>query len=443
MIGHILALARKINLEIALCAIFIIIYGITTSAPLLLLVVIVGIVSAAVLPFGRSLQLAFFLLPCSEVFTQSPYISISLLTFIFLAMFGRYILTHVAETEYSQPGLLLLLLVLLYELGHVFYNPIMVSSTTIRWSIFFIFTSFLLFDRNKYCSFSQLRFALLCGIIASTLYGLLHQQFAPVSTHSVKIITRFAGGAGDPNNFGLFCLLLIYFYLPTIPREKIPKTTYIIILMMLAFGTLTVSRSFFIVATLSLLMYFFFYYRTALGDIMVRFLIFLNGLLILFCLYWLSGATFIGELDIFARFNGDNLSDLTGSRSDILQEYVKLFFELPYGFILLGAGINGYLGYYNYYFLQAGLFPEVVGPHNTLLEIIISFGLLGFVLFATYIYLGFRAERIRTGSTHIFRLAWIPILVFVLYCFSLQNLGKYGSYFILMLIVYNTYRKDA
>ena len=443
MITYLLALARKVNIEIALCAMFIVLYGVTTSAPLLLLVVMVGIVAVAILPFGRSLQLAFFLLPCSEVFTQSPYISISLLTFIFLAMFGRYILTHVAETEYSQPGLLLLLLVLLYELGHVFYNPIMVSSTTIRWSIFFIFTSFLLFDRNKYCSFSQLRFALLCGIIVSTLYGLLHQQFAPASTHSVKIITRFAGGAGDPNNFGLFCLLLIYFYLPTIPRKKIPNTTYGIILMMLAFGTLTVSRSFFIVATLSLLMYFFFYYRTAVGDIFVRFLISLNGLLILFCLYWLSGATFIGELDIFARFNGDNLSDLTGSRSDILQEYVKLFFELPYSFILFGAGINGYLGYYNYFFLQAGLFPEVVGPHNTLLEVIISFGLLGSVLFATYIYLGFRAERLRTGSTHIFRLAWVPILVFVLYCFSLQNLGKYGSYFILMLIVYNTYRKDA
>lgn len=436
-------LARLINVEIALCAVFIVLYGMTSSAPLLLLVVFVGIISAAVLPFGRSIQLAFFLLPSSEVFTQSPYISISLLTFIFLAMFGRYLLTHVLETQYSQPGLLLMFLMLVYELMHVLYNPVMASSTTVRWSIFFIFTSLLLFDRNKYCSFPQLRFALLCGVIVSTAYGLLHQHFAPISTHSLKLITRFAGGAGDPNNFGLFCLLLIYFYLPTIPREKIPKTTYAIIIMMLAFGTLTVSRSFFIVATLSLFTYFIFYYRSALGDIFVRFLISFNSLLILLCLYWLSGASFVGELDIFSRFSGDNLSELTGSRSDILQEYIKLFFEVPYIFVLFGAGINGYLGYYNYYFLQAGLFPEVVGPHNTLLEIMISFGLIGFILFATYIYLGFRAERTRTGSSAIFRLAWLPIIVFLLYCFSLQNLGKYGSYFILMLIVYNTYRKDS
>lgn len=436
-------LVRLINIEIGLCALLIVLYGITSSAPLLLLVVLIGVFCAFILPFGRSIQLAFCLLPCTEIFTQSPYISISLLTCIFLAMFGRYLLTHVAEAQYVKHGLLLMLLVLVYELMHVIYNPAMASSVTVRWSIFFIFTSLLLFDKNKYCSFSQLRFALLCGVITSTMFGLMHQYFGTVATHSVKVITRFAGGTGDPNNFGLFCLLLIYFYLPVVPRAPIPKTTFLIVFLMLAFGALTVSRSFFIVATLSLLTYFILYFRSAIGDMFVRFLLLLNSLLILFCLYWISGASFIGDLDIFVRFNGDNLSDLTGSRSDILQAYLQLFLELPYNFVLFGAGINGYLVYYNHYFLQAGLFSEVVGPHNTLLEIMISFGLIGFSLFATYVYFGFRAERNRMASSHIFRLAWLPILVFLLYCFSLQNLGKYSGYFILMAIVYNTYRKDS
>ena len=436
-------LARLLNIEIGLCALLIVLYAITSSALLLLLVVLIGVVCAFVLPFGRSIQLAFFLLPSSEVFTQSSYISISLLTCIFLAMFGRYLLTHVAKTQYSQPGLLLMLLVLVYELAHIIYNPSMASFVTVRWSIFFIFTSLLLFDQNKYCSFSQLRFALLCGVITSTLFGLTQQYLVISNAQSLNAISRFSGGVGDPNNFGLLCLLLIYFYLPIVPREKIPRSTLLIILMMLTFGALTVSRSFFIVATLSLLTYFIFYFRSAIGDMFVRLLILLNGLLILFCLYWFSGATFIGELDIFVRFSGNNLSDLTGSRSDILQAYITLFFELPYNFMLFGAGINGYLAYYNHDFLQAGLFTEVVGPHNTLLEIMISFGLVGFALFATYIYYGFRAERNRVASSYIFRLAWLPIIVFLLYCFSLQNLGKYSSYFILMLIVYNTYRKDT
>lgn len=436
-------LSQLLKVEVGLCALLIVLYGITNSAPLLLIVVLIGVICAFLLPFGRSIQLAIFLLPCTEVFTQSPYISISLLTCIFLAMFGRYLMTHVAHTHYSQPGLLLMLLVLVYELMHILYNPAMASFVTVRWSIFFIFTSLLLFDKNKYCTFSQLRFVLLCGVITSTLFGLMHQYFGAAAVHSVKTIARFAGGAGDPNNFGLFCLLLIYFYLPVVPRAKVSRSTFLIILLMLAFGALTVSRSFFIVATLSLFTYFIFYFRSAIGDIFVRFLLLLNFLLILFCLYWISGASFIGDLDIFVRFNGNNLSDLTGSRSDILQAYLQLFLDLPYNFVLFGAGINGYLVHYNHYFLQAGLFNEVVGPHNTLLEIMISFGVIGFTLFATYIYFGFRAERNRVASSHIFRLAWLPILVFLLYCFSLQNLGKYSSYFILMLIVYNTYRKDT
>lgn len=441
MIVH--KLARLLNVEIVLCGLLVALYGITNSAPLLLCVVVIGVACAFLLPFGRSIQLAFFLLPCTEVFTQSPYISISLLTCIFLAMFARYLLTHVAQTQYSQPGLLLMLLVLVYEFMHILYNPAMASFVTLRWSVFFIFTSLLLFDKNKYCSFSQLRFALLCGVITSTFFGLMQQYFVPLGAQSLSTISRFSGGAGDPNNFGLFCLLLIYFYLPIVPRANIPRSTFVIIFLMLAFGALTVSRSFFIVATLSLLTYFIFYFRSAIGDMFVRLLLLLNCLLILFCLYWISGASFIGDLDIFVRFSGNNLSDLTGSRSDILQAYLQLFLDLPYNFVLFGAGINGYLTYYNHYFLQAGLFDEVVGPHNTLLEIIISFGAIGFTLFATYIYFGFRAERNRVASNHIFRLAWLPILVFLLYCFSLQNLGKYSSYFILMLIVYNTYRKES
>lgn len=434
---------QLLNIEVFFIAIFIVLYAITSSSPLLLLVVFVGIICALVLPFGRNIQLAIFLLPCSEVFTQSPYISISLLTFIFLAIFARYLLTQMLETQYYKPGLVVTLLVLLYELMHIIYNPVMASTQTVRWIIFFIFTSLLMFDRNKYCTFEQLRFSLLCGLVISTFYGLLHQYFAPVSVYSAKTIVRFAGGAGDPNNFGLYCLLLIYFYLPTIPKEKISQTSYVIISMMLSFGALTVSRSFFIVATLSLVSYFIFYYRSALGDILVRFLMLLNGLLILCSVYWITDASFLGELDIFSRFSGDNLSDLTGSRSDILQEYIRLFSQLASHFVLFGAGINGYLGYYNFYFLQAGIFSDVVGPHNTLLEILISFGMLGFLLFATYLYLGFQAEKKRTGNTQIFRLAWLPLIVFLLYCFSLQNLGKYGSYFILMLIIYNTYRKES
>jgi len=170
-------------------------------------------------------------------------------------------------------------------------------------------------------------------------------------------------------------------------------------------------------------------------------LILINVSAIGFLIFSFLGPSTGLELDILKRFSGDNLSQLTGARSDIVQEYIDLFFSLSSIFLLFGAGINGYLGYYNHFFLNRGLFPEVVGPHNTLIEILISFGLIGSLLFISYVYFAFKAEKSRVGSTKVFRIALIPIIVFLLYCFSLQNLGKYGSYFILMLIIYNTYRK--
>jgi O-antigen ligase len=258
-----------------------------------------------------------------------------------------------------------------------------------------------------------------------------------------KAISRFSGGTGDPNNYGLYCLLLIYFYLPTLPRKKIAKTSFMIVGLMLAFGSLTVSRSFFLVAIMSLFLYFILYYRAAIGDVVFRMLAAFNGVLLLVAIYLLSGQSFDFNFAIFDRFGGDNLSELTGARSDIFQEYLRLFFELPFEFVLFGAGINGYLGYYNHSFAQAGIFSEVVGPHNTLLELLISFGLVGFMLFVAFIVMAFKAEQNRTKNKQVFRIALLSLVVFLLYCFSLQNLGKYGSYFILMMIVYNTYRRES
>jgi len=402
-----------------------------------------GLVIAALLPFGRSIQFAVFLLPCLDVFTQTPYISMSLATLIFLAMFGRYLLTQLFQTSFYRAGMMITLLVVIYELLHMVYNPVMVSTQTVRWLLLFVFASLLIFDRNKYIEFKQLRFALLLGVIVSTGYGVLHKFFFPVELYHVNAIARFAGAAGDPNNFGLYCLLVMYFYLPTIPRVKIPKSSFLVVMLMLSFGALTVSRSFFLVSILSLLLYFVLYYRSAMGDIAFRLLLAVNIVLITLVVFFFSDQAVDMNLAIFSRFSGDNLSELTGARSDILREYIALFLSLPMYFVLFGAGINGYLGYYNFHFSQRGLFPEVVGPHNTFLEIFISFGFIGCLVLFTYVYSAFKAEKTRTNNHQVFRLALIPLMVFLLYCFSLQNLGKYSSYFILLLIIYNTYRKEA
>lgn len=432
----------KIPFELILCSLLILLFGLTNQQFFLLLVVLIGVGITATLPFSRCIVFAVFLLPNFEVFTQTTYVPFSLATLIFLAMFGRYLLTQFYVTNYYKPGLIFTLIIILFELLHLIYNPVMFSAKTIRWLLLFLFVSLIIFDRKNYADFKSLRECLFLGLIVSTGYGLLNQYFFPPEYVHEKAISRFAGGAGDPNNFGLYCLILIYFFLPTVPKNSISKVSFFVLGVMLFCGALTVSRSFFIVSFMSLFLYFILYFRDAIGEVFIRILILIVILIICFAIFQLAGESFAFKFDILTRFSGDNLSELTGARSDIVQEYLNLFFDLPLLFVLFGAGINGYLGYYNHFFELKGLFPEVVGPHNTFIEILISFGVVGCLFFLGYILSAFKAEKTRVKNGQVFRIALLPLVVFLLYCFSLQNLGKYGSFFILMLIIYHTYRKE-
>lgn len=428
--------------ELIVIGILILLFGITQAHALLLIVVLMGVAISFALPFYRSVQLAFFLIPCLNVFVGSPYISISLATLIYLAIFGRYIMTQLFHTQYFIPGVIATIVVVGYELMHLIYNPVMLSTQTVRWMILFVFVSLLLFDKRKYIEFGQLRFVVLIGFITSTFYGLLKDIFHPVTFYHADAIARFAGGAGDPNNFGLLCLLLIFFYLPSVPKQPIKLSQLMILVGLLAAGSLTVSRSFFLVSFFSLFLYFLLYFRAAIGEIFFRTLFGISLGILAGIFLVLSGATEHINLDIMSRFDSDNLSELTGARSDIAKEYVKMFLAQEPDYMLFGGGINGYLGYYNYYFGVEKIFEEVVGPHNTFLEMLVSLGILGSFVFIYFVYAGFKAEKIRTRNYSFYRLSYLPIIVFLLYCLSLQNLGKYSSYFIVMMIIYNTYRKD-
>ena len=359
--------------------------AVTQHSILMLVIVAIGVMVAGLLPFARSMQLAIFLVPCLAPFSTNPFISVSLATLIYLAILGRYLLTEGARTQYYLPGIVAALILVAFELMHIIYNPVVFSTKTIRWLLLFLLVALLIFDKRKYASFAQLRFAFFLGFVFSSLFGLLSKVFHPEVIYNAKIIQRFSGAAGDPNNFGLFCLLLVFFYLPNFPREKVPVSRLLLCIALLGVGALTVSRSFFLVCSCTLLFYFILYFRTAIGEIFYRGALFIVGLILVLCVLYLNGV--MDELAILERFSSDNASDLTGARSVIFVEYLKLFVELDLSFLLMGAGINGYLGYYNYFFITNNTFTEIVGPHNTYIEclsVLVCLAVLSFFIFFIY-----------------------------------------------------------
>lgn len=435
------------GVELIIIGLLIALYAITQLQPLLLFVVVVGALVAFFLPFGRSLQLAVFLVPCLDVFAGTTLLPISLATVVYLVIFGRYLALQLIHTTYYVPGVLITIVFIVYEFHHALMLPSLISTQSFRWMLMFLFISFLLFDKKKYIAFIELRFAFFIGLLVSTAYGGLVLMFAGDTFVGNHAIERFSGGAGDPNNFGLMCLLLVFFYLPKVPR-KVPrkKITFLylsIVIILLFIGALTVSRSYFLVAFGSLGLYLVLYFRSSLGELFYRFLIFFTLSSLVLCVLFSIGMLDNVELGILKRFSGDNLSEITGARSDILAIYLDTYFMQPAYWFFFGAGINGYFTHYNDIFMANSLFPDRVGPHNTFVEIFVSFGLLGSWLIFLYIYLVFSAEKIRQSAKKIDWIAYIPLIIFFLYSLSLQNLGKYSSYLILLMVVYRVYEEES
>lgn len=433
-------LLSRQNWALASVAVLLLLFAVSQLYPILLLILLLSLVVVATAPFGQVIQLSIFLLPCLDVFNGTPYMTMSLATLIYLAIFFRYLITQAPSAKLAPLGFAISLAIAVFELLHFAFNDNMVINQSIRWLLLFLCASFILFDKRNYLNFRDMRFAFLVGFLASTAIGLLTQYFHPVIIYNVHIVQRFAGASGDPNNFGLYALLLIFFYLPNVPRGGVSRKTKLLVLAIVTIGSLTVSRTYFLVLTLSSLFYFVLYFRNAIGAMTFRVVIALNSFVLLLTVWLFSGISLFKDADILKRFSGDNLSDLTGARSDIATQYIIHFFDAPISFILFGAGINGYIGYYNNLFAEKYLFPDVVGPHNTLLEAVLSFGFIGMFLWVAYIVFAFKSAREKMQPTTTFRLAFIPMLIFFLYFFSLQNLGKYSSYFILFMIVFNAYR---
>ena len=435
---------RRLNLgaELIIIGLLLTLYGITQLQSLLLLVVLIGIMVAVLLPFSRSLQLAVFLVPCLDIFTGTTLLPISLATVIYLAIFGRYLLSQLLHTTYYVPGILITAIFIIYEFHHALMLPTLISTQSFRWMLMFLFVSFLLFDRNKYIEFSGLRLAFFIGLLFSTVYGGLVAIFGREVIVGGHGLARFSGGAGDPNSFGLMCLLLVFFYLPKIPRQKITFQHLTIVAVLLSIGSLTVSRSYFLVSFGSLGLYSIFYFRASISDLFYRFLIVFTFTSLALLVLQSTGMLDNVEFGILKRFSGDNLSEMTGARSDILTFYIDTYFAQSTYWVLFGAGINGYFTYYNDIFMLKSLFPQPVGPHNTFVEILVSFGMFGSWIIFIYIYLAFAAERIRVKSKKTYWMAYLPFIVFFLYSLSLQNLGKYSSYLILLMIIYSVYEDE-
>ncbi len=216
-------------------------------------------------------------------------------------------------------------------------------------------------------------------------------------------VTRASSFYKDPNYYATQILVGIggQLILTLYNRLKKQKWSLLAGLILIYFGMLSISKMFIITLVLCLLVWFI-SLLSIRGKIRKKVSIIFS--LIILATVILSSSIFLEQLYSYLyRFGiGDDISTLTTGRSDIIKSYLKYFSENQAEFIF-GQGYTDILPNFG------------KATHNTILEIIYQFGLLGTpLLFVWFFHLN-RALDNEKGNLNITYILVVTVLVIV--CF--------------------------
>lgn len=399
---------------------------------LLILLIVAGVVfrpvMAAAFLFGVYVVLSchddveisavlFALLNVSMIYKLSPG-STSLYTYIELIAIAKYFyLGPYFDSDFLAPWLLYVIY-LQVGCGTQFVSLIKVAIVPLI--LYYM-------ARNlDYQNLKTLFFFYFVGVLASSLIGLcsesilhmnayvLHKEVYLGNTDDGFISSqRFSGLWGDPNYYTIHLILSIAICAVLLCRREIKRSTFFVVyILMAAFGSMTGSKSFFLMLILVTGAFIMMLFRNGEYGQWMLFLL----LAILLGALVLSGEieafdTVLSRLDSVAS----GKKDLTTGRADIWQKYLAVFLERPIKF-LFGNGIK-----------NGQTFTKAV--HNAYIDFLDYLGLFGTSLFLMSIHSGLAHMR----ETSKKRGDFLPLLSLAMLYFFLNMFYANDTEFELLL----------
>lgn len=270
----------------------------------------------------------------------------------------------------DKRSFVLIVLVFLYNAVISLLNNISFSYLLTYISLFFSYVILIIYSKDQQVDFTRIFKFYAFGMFMGVMCGAL----IPLSQYGLNIPYgyRFAALMRDPNGFSLDILFLVIGFFV---YSKLNKNNYYIpILIFLVFGFCGLSKMYLICVVL-LVFYFIIVFINNIKTRSVNYKNFFFVLLLFVLIVFLNNKfnffdTFVnGYLDRF------NITDLTSGRNDIANYYLKKIFSDPVT-LLFGRGFE--------YYLIIG-YDGWMMAHNTWLEIILSFGILGSVFYFSFI----------------------------------------------------------
>lgn len=322
---------------------------------------------------GMVMPVLMFFLPFAPLLKIRPG-TISFFTIALLVVYLIYIImgSRNINIYHLIPGLVLIALALTVK---TFYGY-QLDASFILFSVSVLLIPFLTRELDGKYDFYWLTLFFAFGIAVAAITARYLSIFPAIAqyieTHSLLGSIRHSGYYGDPNFYsahitaalsGVLVLLLNHV-------KKSKMISLIIIAMVLFYcGFMSVSKTFLLV-TICLLLFWAVEVVFNSGRLSEKLMLILTfGVGVMFLL---SATVFTDFIDMFiSRFLMDNnLSDFTTRRTELWVQYLRAFGEDPL-LLLFGKGYTGVL-------------INDRASHNTILQAIYQFGLVGFVFFISW-----------------------------------------------------------
>lgn len=315
-------------------------------------------------------------------------------------------------------------------------GPINVSRN-IKFFEFFFFVYIVLdayFDSNCKLDCSNILFAVIFGVIISSIFRFLDSSVFPISkfvgekfsSYDASIFTRFSGLLGDPNYYAVNVHIAMVSALFLGFRKKITYAYMLLLLVVLAiFAILTGSKS----AVLMLIVPFaLLVYTNFKQKKMVLNIVLLIGSIIGLVLAFIVKIPYFQY--IVSRFSLDNFSldSLTTGRTPIWRDYISYFENYSLN-LIFGSGIS-----------TSPLHGKAA--HNTYFDIFYYLGIIPGAIFVYLIARYFLQKHIKVKRSIMNFSGIIIILSMYMFLSSLFDIDL-GTNLIVAIVLFNTSLKDT
>ncbi|MER2078120.1 O-antigen ligase family protein [Psychrobacillus psychrotolerans] len=378
----------------------------------------------------NNFAILIFLVPnLGSTFIYIGTTSIPILNLLICVALLKLCLTYFHDTV-NKKVLLVASVFVLYEWIHIFFYDVKTLALLISWSAAVLYVFLLsIYCRSAYHHETVLKY-FLAGVGISIVYGLLHfyNLYGTLLANNPTI--RFKGAAGDSNYFAMYIMISMFSILYLINKKSSKWVQSIYPLLFLfygAFGVLSLSRMFLLVVSfLMLVMVVKVFIGLRNNKKLFWFIIILLLLIASFFLYFSEEINSVFSL-FLSRFTDflEDPSGLTSNRNVIAERYFD-FIVSDFFSMLVGIGIQEY-------YIRSGVFLET---HNILLEILVVWGLVGFLIFGLFIATIFKIVAVERKISETSILGWLPIICMAVSYMSINAMSN-ESFFLLVFFAIN------